>query len=197
MKTKMFFFALLAVLVCSCGPTSKEIEVKEKSIVLEDESDGLYEAYTRGAALFSLVPETTVLSWDKDSEQKAGFKQLNVTVKIRLDQQPDTTLYALPDTDSAVKLRLYLADNNGVLFSGSQFDATQIPLPFFPGLSLTDVSTEEAKIKDLLASEPGTVAEVTFVTIVQESYIDNMADHVAACVLVPQFPLFDKNPRRR
>lgn len=194
----MLIPALLAVLVCSCGPTSKEIETKEKCIVTVEESDGLYEAYTRGAALFSLVPETTVLSWDKDSEAKAGFKLLNVTVKIRLDQLPDTTLYNVSEPEFAAScFTLYLADNNGALFDGSQFSTTQIPLPMFPGLSTSDSSTEKAKIVELLTSKPGTVTEVTFMGVVQEGAIDNLAEHVTACVLEPKYPLHDKNPRRR
>jgi len=197
MKIKMLIPALLAVLVCSCGPTSKEIETKEKCIVTEEEGDGLYEACTRGAALFSLVPETTVLSWDKDSEAKAGFKLLNVTVKIRLDQLPDTTLYNVEEPERAASFYLYLADNNGALFDGSQFSTTEMPYPLPPGFNNVDRSTERAKILELLKSKPGTTTEVTFWGLVQENYIDNLAEHVTACVLAPMYPVYDKNPRRR
>ncbi|MBQ9362677.1 MAG: hypothetical protein IJT97_04550 [Bacteroidaceae bacterium] len=161
-----------------------------------DPSDGIYEAMSRGAELFSLVPETTVLSWDKNSEQKAGFKQLNVTVKVRLDKQPDTVKYIVPEFKYC-SLYLYLADNNGVFFGDGQFDATQMPLHLIPGLSLVDTNTEEAKFKQLLDSKPGTTSEITFVGIVQDSYTGNLADHVASCVLECKIPLYDKNPRRR
>lgn len=187
MKTKMIL-PLLALLVCSCGSSSKEIEVKEK--VIADN-----EMYAPGTEFFSLVPESTVLSWDKDGATKSGFKQLNVTVKIRLDQQPDTVKYILSEY-KGMGVIIYLTDINGQYFDGSQFASTQIPLPLSPGLSLVDTDTENAKIRDLLASKPGTVAEVTFAGVVQKDYIDNLAEHVTSCVASCMIPFYDKNPRR-
>lgn len=189
MKTKMLL-PLLAVLVCSCGPSSKEIEVREKVIASDSN-----EIFTRSTELFSLVPETTVLSWDKDDATKSGFKQLNVTVKIRLDQQPDTVKYIVEEYNG-FGFTIYLADINGQYFGDGQFDSTQQPLPLFPGLSLVDRNTEEAKIRELLASKPGTVAEVTFVGNMQEGYIENLAEHVTSCTLCCMFPLYDKTPQR-
>ena len=189
MKTNFFLALLTVILVCSCGSGSKEIEVKEKSIAYDSD-----EMFTRGAELFSLVPETTMLSW-KDNETTDGFKQLNVTVKVRLDQQPDTEKYIVPEY-TGLSFYLYLADNNGVFFGDGQFDATQIPLNLVPGFNLVDRNTEEAKLMELVASKPGTVSEITFVGNVQDSYIDNLTDHVNSCVLCCMYPLYDKTPQR-
>jgi hypothetical protein len=192
MKTKILL-PLLALLVCACSSNgSKEIELKEKTVVTQDPSDGLYEAYTRGAELVSLVPETVELTWC-DDDAHSGKKQLNLTAQVRLDKVPDTDKYNVAETN-LLAYQIVFTDLNGQYcgFDGVFDEHDNQPLYLMPGITLTDTATEQAKMKELLKSEPGTIATITFVGVVDEPYLDAVTEHVACAMLCSMYPLYDK-----
>lgn len=192
MKTTKFLMPLMVVLVCACGSGSKEIELKEKTVVTVSPDDGLYEPFARGAELVSLVPETVELTWC-DDEAHPGKKQLNLTAQVRLDKEPDSEKYNF-DEITSLKYSIVFTDMSGQYcgFEGVFNEHEEMPLYLAPGITLVDKATEEAKMKELLHSKPGTVATITFVGVVQDTYLDAVTDHVAYAMLNSMFPLYDK-----
>lgn len=192
MKTTKFLMPFMVVLVCACGSGSKEIELKEKTVVTSDPKGEFYVPFTRGAELLSLIPETVELTWC-DDEAHPGKKQLNLKAQVRLEKEPDSEKYNFSE-NFLLHYTIVFTDINGQYcsFQGTFNEHEEIPLFLNPGITLVDRATEEAKMKELLHSKPGTVATVTFVGVVQETYLDAVTDHVAYAMLNSNCPLYDK-----
>lgn len=192
MKTTKFLMPLMLVLVCACGNNSKEIELKEKTVVTLNPKDGLYEPFARGAELLSLIPETVELTWC-DDDAHPGKKQLNLKAQVRLDKEPDNEKYNFNE-NSVLNYTIVFTDMNGQYcsFEGTFNEHEEIPLFLSPGITLVDKATEEVKIKELLHSKPGTIITITFVGVVDKTYLEAVTDHVAYAMLNSQFPLYDK-----
>ena len=192
MKTTKFLMPLMVVLVCACGSSSKEIELKEKTVVTVAPDDGLYEPFARGAELVSLVPETVELTWC-DDDAHPGKKQLNLTAQVRLDKEPDSEAYNVGEINGS-DYSIVFTDMNGQYcgFEGVFNEHEEMPLYLAPGITLTDNATEQAKMKELLHSKPGTIATVTFVGVVDKTYLDAVTEHVAYAMLRSMYPLYDK-----
>ena len=154
----LFIITLLA----SCSSNEKEIEVREPTFSIQrsgqspEEKDVVEKVIT-------VVPGTTKLRWNKTGPVPTLF----VTLKLRKNANIDTDKYEFVDIGSNYYYAA-LADNNDQFFtiSGDRADVTTPGIvTLLLGINIGDAASETAKIKDLLAAEVGTEADVSFVGV--------------------------------
>ena len=156
---KLFLMAFTAILFASCSSNEKEVEVCEPTYNTSEKNAEMKKVTEE---VITVVPGTTKLTWKK---YNGVVNTYHLTMKLRKNAEIDAGKYNVEEYNPSYFVAL--ADNNGqfITYSGERTDDVSAPnvSNMNIGVNIGDDSTEKAKIKELLASEVGAEADVSFV----------------------------------